>query len=149
MNTRIAILSLALLAGCGRQQPLATSLSGPSPMPGPDAFTCLRDQLKTTGFTQSSYDVGEMRLTARKIDDEARRPDIQFRRIIDRIEVQVKPGTGDAITEITGEAKTFAEYSTHRGPTEEQEKTSETAKQALQTLIDKCGAPVDSVTRQG
>ena len=35
------------------------------------------------------------------------------------------PGTGNAITEITVDAKTFAEYNTHRGPTEEQEKTSE------------------------
>ena len=43
----------------------------------------------------------------------------------------MKPGTGDTITEITGDAKTFAEYSTQRGPTEEQEKTSETAQQAV------------------
>ena len=68
-----------------------------------------------------------MRLTARKNDDKARRPDTQFRRVVDRIEFEVRPGTGGRVTEITGEAKTFAEYSTQRGPTEEQEKTSETA----------------------
>jgi hypothetical protein len=149
MNLRIAILSLALVAGCGGNAPLATTISGPSPLPAPDAFSCLRDQLKTTGFTQTMYDVADMRLSARKIDEEARRPDVQFRRVIDRIEFQVKPGTGDAITEITGDAKTFAEYSTHRGPTEEEEKASETAQEAVKTLIDKCGAPVDSLSRQG
>ncbi len=56
MNHRIAILALALLAGCGGGAPLVTTLSGPSPLPAPDAFSCLRDQLKTTGFTQTSYD---------------------------------------------------------------------------------------------
>jgi hypothetical protein len=149
MNRRIRILCLVVLAGCGAGQPLATSFSGTSPLPAPDAFSCLRDQLKTTGFTQSSYDVNDMRLTARKNDEEARRPDVQFRRVIDRIEFQVKPGTGGAVTEITGEAKTFAEYSTQRGPTEEQEKTSETAEKAVKTLIDKCSAPVDSLSKQG
>jgi hypothetical protein len=149
MNTRIAILSLALLAGCGGGTPLVTTLSGPSALPAPDAFSCLRDKLKTTGFTQTSYDPSDMRLTARKYDDETRRPDTQFRRMIDRIEFQVRPGTGDAISEITGDAKTFAEYSTQRGPTEEQQKASETAQQAVKTLIDKCGAPVDSLPRQG
>jgi hypothetical protein len=149
MNPRIAFLSLALAAGCGGNAPLATTISGTSPLPAPDAFTCLREQLKTTGFTQTMHDVAEMRLSARKLDENARRPDVQFRRVVDRIEFQVKPGTGDAITEIIGDAKTFAEYSTHRGPTEEQEKTSETAQKAVKTLIDKCSAAVDSLTRQG
>jgi hypothetical protein len=69
--------------------------------------------------------------------------------MIDRIEFQVRPGTGEAISEITGDAKTFAEYSTQRGPTEEQQKPSETAQQAVKTLIHKCSAPVDSLSRQG
>jgi hypothetical protein len=146
----MAILSLALLAGCGGNAPLATTLSGPSPRPAPDAFSCLRTQLKTTGFTQTSYDSDELRLTARKIDEDARRPDTQFRRVIDKIEMDVEPGTGGNITEIIGEASTFAEYNTQRGPTEEQEKTSETARNAVKTLIDKCSAaPVDSLSEQG
>jgi hypothetical protein len=149
MNRRIRILCLVVLAGCGAGQPLVTSLAGTSPLPAPDAFSCLRDQLKTTGFAQTSYDVDDMRLTARKNDDTARRPDVQFRRLIDRIEFEVRPGTGDAVTEITGEAKTFAEYSTQRGPTEEQQKPSETAENAVRALIKKCSAPLDSLSRQG
>jgi hypothetical protein len=148
----MAILSLALLAGCGGNAPLATTLSAPSPRPAPDAFTCLREQLKTTGFTQTSYDPNDMRLTARKIDEDARRPDTQFRRVIDKIEMEVGPGSGGQVTEITGVASTFAEYSTQRGPTEEQQKTSETAQNAVKTLIDKCSAApaaVDSVSQQG
>jgi hypothetical protein len=146
----MAILSLVLLASCGGNAPLATTLSGPSPLPAPDVFNCLRNQLKITGFSQTSYDPNDMRLTARKIDEDARRPDTQFRRMIDKIELEVGPGSGGQVTEITGEASTFAEYSTQRGPTEEQQKTSETARNAVQTLIDKCSnAPVDSLSQQG
>jgi len=47
------------------------------------------------------------------------------------------------------DAKTFAEYNTHRGPTEEQEKTSVTAQTAAQTLIQKCSQPVDSTSVPG
>jgi hypothetical protein len=150
MTHRMAIVSLVLLAGCGGNAPLATTLSGPSPQPAPDVFSCLRNQLKTTGFSQTSYDPDDMRLTARKIDEDARRPDTQFRRVIDKIEMEVEAGTNGNVSEIVGEASTFAEYSTQRGPTEEQQKTSETARNALQALIDKCSnAPVDSTSSQG
>jgi hypothetical protein len=150
MHPRIATtLALALVAGCGGGAPLATTISAPSPVPAPDAFSCLRNQLKTIGFSQQSYDQDELRLTARKIDEDTRRPDTQFRRMIDRIEFDVEPGTGGNITEIIGEASTFAEYSTERGPTEEQQKASETATNAVKTLIDKCKAPVDSIPTPG
>lgn len=150
MHLRIATtLALALVAGCGGGAPLVTTISAPSPVPAPDAFSCLRNQLKTTGFSQSSLDQGELRFTARKIDENVRKPDTQFRRMIDRIAFDVEPGTGGDITEIIGEASTFAEYSTERGPTEEQKQASETATQAVQSLIDKCKAPVDSIPSQG
>ena len=118
-------------------------------MPAPDAFECLRNQLKSVGFAQTSYDADEMRITARKYDETVRRPDVTFRRLVDRLEMQVAPGTGDAITNIAVDAKTFAEYNTHRGPTEEQEKTSTTAQTAAQTLIQKCSQPVDSTSVPG
>jgi hypothetical protein len=126
-----------------------TSLSGTSPAPAPDAFECLRNQLKGVGFAQTSYDTDELRITARKFDETVRRPDVTFRRLVDRLEIQVAPGTGDAVTNIAVDAKTFAEYNTHRGPTEEQEKTSTTAQSAAQTLIQKCSQPVDSTSVPG
>jgi hypothetical protein len=126
-----------------------TSLTGSSPAPAPDAFECLRNQLKGVGFAQTSYDTDELRITARKFDETVRRPDVTFRRLVDRLEIQVAPGTGDAVTSIAVDAKTFAEYNTHRGPTEEQEKTSTTAQSAAQTLIQKCSQPVDSTSVPG
>jgi hypothetical protein len=142
------LLVALALAGCGGAV-RTTSLTGSSPSPAPDAFECLRNQLKTVGFTQTSYDTDELRITARKFDETVRRADVTFRRLVDRLEITVAPGTGDAVTNIAVDAKTFAEYNTHRGPTEEQEKTSATAQSAAQTLIQQCSQPVDSTSVPG
>ena len=141
------IVGLAIVGCAGGTR--TTSLTGTSPAPAPDAFECLRNQLKPLGFAQTSYDTDELRITARKFDETVRRPDVTFRRMVDRLEIQVAPGTGNAITNIAVDAKTFAEYNTHRGPTEEQEKTSTTAQSAAQTLIQKCSQPVDSTSVPG
>jgi hypothetical protein len=145
MRSRFVLLTTFFLASCGVGGPLTTHLSGTSPVPAPDAFTCARQQLKTIGFSQTSYDTDELRLTARKNDETVHRPDVNFRRLVDRLEIQVSPGSDGAMTNISVDAKTFAELTTHRGPTEEQEKTSETARAAGQTLLQKCSAPSDSV----
>ena len=145
---RLPLLLGAVLTGClGGQR--TTSIVGTSPAPAPDAFECARNQLKGVGFAQTSYDVDQMRLTARKFDEKQRRPDVQFRRMVDRLEIEVAPGTGAAVTSIKIDAKTFAEYTTHRGPTEEQDKTSTTARAAAQTILQKCTQPVDSLSVPG
>ena len=136
------------LAGCVGGT-MTSTMSGTSPVPAPDAFTCVRDQIKAVGFTQSSYDTDRLRVTARKLDESQRRPDVQFRRMVDRLEIEVAPGSGNAVTNITVDAKTFAELTTHRGPTEEQEKASETARTAAQTILQKCSQPVDSLSVPG
>jgi hypothetical protein len=141
------IVGLAIVGCAGGTR--TTSLSGTSPVPAPDAFECLQNQLKTVGFAQTSYDTDELRITARKFDETVRRPDVTFRRLVDRLEITVAPGAGVAVTDIAVNAKTFAEYNTHRGPTEEQEKTSTTAQSAAQTLIQKCSQPVDSTSVPG
>ena len=83
------------------------------------------------------------------IDEVARRPDVQFRRVVDRLEIQGPVPAADGQTSLEVIARTFAEYTTQRGPTEEQEKTSETAHSAAQTLIQKCSQPVDSLSVPG
>ena len=136
------------ISGCGGAV-RTTSLTGMSPTPAPDVYECMRAQLKTVGFAQTAQDTDELRITARKFDETVRRPDVTFRRLVDRLEITVAPGTGDAVTSIAVDAKTFAEYHTHRGPTEEQEQTSTTAQTAAQTLIQKCSQPVDSTSVPG
>ena len=90
-----ARLALCMLAACSNA-PLATTLTSTSPSPAPDVFQCARDQLKALRFDQTSVDVDARRVTARRFDDKARRPDVQFRRMVDRIEVEAVPSEDGA-----------------------------------------------------
>ena len=148
MRSPACLVALVALLGCGNA-PYATTLTAASPAPAPDVFQCARNQLKTIRFDQSSIDVEDRRVTARKYDETARRADVQFRRMIDRLEIEAAPGTGGAMTMLRVTPRTFAEYTTQRGPTEVQEKTSETAQAAAQTLLKNCTQPVDSTSVQG
>jgi len=135
---RSCLLAAAGLVACVGS-PLTTSLTATSPEPVPDVFACVKDQLKALDYSQSSIDVTENRITARKLDETVRRPDVNFRRMVDRIEVEVAPGSGQDITTLSVTSRTFAELATQRGPTEVQEKTSESAREAAQILIQRCG----------
>ena len=127
-----------LLAGCGGGA-FASTVTENSPRPAPDVYQCARSQLKAVGFSQTSYDENDQRVTAKKYAY-VTRPDVAFRRLVDRLTVEVQPaGSGEAMSTISVQAATFAERQTHRGPTEEQERTSETARQAAQTIADRCG----------
>ena len=141
MTIRFPVLAATLLAGCAGGQ-YARSVTAASAAPAPDAFACVRDQVKAVGFTQSSYDTDQLRVTARKNNENVRRPDVQFRRLVDRLEIDVAPGSGGELSRITVVARTMAELTTHRGPTEEEEKPSETARAAAQAILDKCGGNV-------
>lgn len=141
MRSPTGLVAIFLLAGCSNA-PLARTLTASSPSPAPDVFQCARQQLKALDFDQSSLDVSDQRFTARRFDQTARRPDVQFRRMVDRLEVQALPGSKGAVTTLKVTARTFAEYTTQRGPTEVQERTSDTGQQAAQTLVDRCGGNV-------
>jgi hypothetical protein len=141
MRSGLLLVTTLLVGACGANRPLATSFAGTSPTPAPDAFTCVREQLKALGYTQTSYDTDHLRVAVRRYDENARRPDTQFRRMVHRIEADVDPGSGGAITAITITAKTFAEYTTQRGPTEVQELTDPQLQKDAQTVLNRCGAP--------
>ena len=136
-------VAAAVLAGCAGGA-LATTVTQPSTAAAPDAFTCVREQLKTVGFSQTAYDVERYRVTAHRFDETQRRPDTQFRRMVDRLEIEVAPGTGESLSTITAKASTFAELTTQRGPTEVQEKTSERARTAAETVIRNCSREPDA-----
>jgi hypothetical protein len=136
------------LAGCIGGS-LSTPLTNTSPAAAPDVFACTRNQLKAVGYDQASLDTDELRVSGRKIDDSQRRPDTQFRRMVERIEVDVGPASNGALSEIVVDAKTFAEMTTQRGPTEVQEKTSAAGREAARTILQKCSQPVDSTSVPG
>jgi hypothetical protein len=145
---RPPLITLLTAACVGGQ--MTSSYMAASPSPTPDVFACVRKQLKTNKFDQTSIDVNDNRLTARKFDETARRPDVTFRRLVDRLEIEVAPGAGgDTVTTLSVLARTFAETVNQRGPTETQEKTSQTAQAASQSIIDSCSHPVDSLSVPG
>ena len=148
MRSPACLVAICMLAACSNA-PLTTSLTAASPSPAPDVFACARQQLKAIDFDQSSIDIKDQRLTARRVDDTQRRPDVQFNRVVDHLEIEAVPSGGASATKLTVNARTFGEYTTQRGPTEIQERTSDTARQAAQTLIERCGGEVASPAAQG
>jgi hypothetical protein len=149
MGSYRSLLITLLTAGCAGGQ-MTSSYMAASPSPTPDVFACVRRQLKANRFDQTSIDVNENRLTARKYDETVTRPDVSFRRLVDRLEIEVGPGAGgDSVTTVSVKARTFGETVTQRGPTETQERTSDTARAAAQTIIDQCSRQVDSLSVPG
>ena len=135
MHYRAWFAGAILLSGCGQSLSMPVSIrtsAGPD-----DTFACIRKQLGELGYKQTSYDVAEFRIAATKVDTKSRRSDVQFRRILNKLDVDVA-AEADGQTSIEALPRTFAEYTTHRGPTEEQEKASEEVKADAQELLERC-----------
>jgi uncharacterized protein (DUF1501 family) len=126
-----------LLGACGGGSFPITLTASPSSSP-PDALACVRARLDTLGYQPTSFDQTNLRLTARKIDVKVHRADPQYRRNVDRMEVQTAPAA-DGKTSLTVTARSFAEFETHRGPTEQEERASADARQSAQAIVDACG----------
>jgi hypothetical protein len=102
-----------------------------------DTFNCVKRQLSALGYKQTSIDVDQHRISGSKIDMTARRPDTQFRRMLDKLNVEVA-AQADGQTSIDVQARTFAEYTTQRGPTEVEEKPSSEVRSSAQQLLERC-----------
>ena len=135
MLYRVFLGAAVLLSGCGKAlaAPVSTRTAA-----GPDeTLVCLKKQLGELRYRQTSNDVSDHRVTATKIDDKSRRPDVQFRRILNKVDVDVS-ATAEGQTTIEVLPRTFAEYTTQRGPTEVQERASDLVKADAQTLLERC-----------
>lgn len=136
MHYRLLLAGAIALSGCGQKSFAAPASARTSASPD-DTFACVKKQLGELGYKQTSSDVAEHRITATKIDYKSRRPDVQFRRILNKLDVDVS-AEADGQTGIQALGRTFAEYSTHRGPTEEEEKASDQVASDAQTLLERC-----------
>jgi hypothetical protein len=128
-------LASVLVSACG--QTLSTPVSTRTAASPEETFACVKKQLGELDYRQTSIDVTDKRITATKIDSKPRRPDVQFRRILNKLDVQVA-AEADGRTSIQALPRTFAEYTTHRGPTEEQEKASTQVQADAQQLLERC-----------
>ena len=100
----------------------ATQLSGVS-------YTVALDL--TTGDENYNKDIWAARGTI-EVEDIG-----QLSRMLNKLDVDVS-AEADGQTSIQALGRTFAEYSTHRGPTEEEEKASDQVASDAQTLLERC-----------
>jgi hypothetical protein len=135
MHHRVIWMGALLLAGCGGR--LATPVTAATSAGPEEAFDCVKQQLKDLDYKQNSIDVDARRITATKIDENTRRSDTQFRRMLNRIEAEVAP-QANGQTSILVTSHTFAEYTTQRGPTEVEEKASDEVRSAQQQIVERC-----------
>jgi hypothetical protein len=135
MHYRLIVGGTLLLSACAQQY--AAPASARSSLSPEETFSCVRREMPKLGYKQSSVDVDARRINGTKIDAESRRPDTQFRRILDKLEVEVAP-QADGHTGIEIKGRTFAEYTTQRGPTEVEEKPSVEVQSAAEQLLKRC-----------
>ena len=136
MRYRVLVAGILALAGCG-QKTYSSSVSTRTAAAPDETFACVKKQLGELGYKQTSLDAAENRITSVKVDYKTRRPDTQFRRMLNKLDVEVA-AEADGQTGIKALGRTFAEYTTQRGPTEEEEKPSEQVKSDAATLLERC-----------
>ncbi|HYF40241.1 MAG TPA: hypothetical protein VD930_11165 [Gemmatimonadales bacterium] len=135
MHHRLVLGAVLLLSACAQRYAAPASTRT---VAAPDeTFDCVKRQLSAMGYKQTSIDTDEHRISGSKIDDKSRRADTQFRRILDKLEVEVSP-EADGQTSIAVQGRTFAEYTTQRGPTEVEEKPSSEVTTSAQQLLERC-----------
>lgn len=133
---RCMFVVVALGTGCGGAGYTIRS-TGSTPSPVADVFACVRAGLAPIGYTQTSYDVDAHRVTARRYDETVRRPDIRFRRMVDELDVEVRPDSSGK-SALVVESKTFSEYMSERGQTYNQEVASDSVRVAGRALLARC-----------
>ncbi len=136
MHYRVLFAGTIALLGCGQKSFSAPVDTRTSAAPD-ETFTCVKKQLGELGYKQTSINTSEFRITATKVDWKSRRPDTQFRRVLNKLDVDVA-AEADGQTGIKAVGRTFAEYTTHRGPTETEEKASELVTSDAAKLLERC-----------
>jgi hypothetical protein len=136
MYPRLLLVALLVLPACG-QKTFANAVTTRSSAGPEETYACVKKQLAELGYKQTSNDVSEYRVSGTKYDYKTRRADVQFRRMVNKLDIDVA-AEADGQTGITATGQTFAEYTTHRGPTEEQEKASSEVNADAAQLMERC-----------
>ena len=135
MRLPLSVGTMLLLGACGGSYPVTLTAS-PSSNPT-EAMECARAKLKDIQYRPTSFDDLHFRLTAQKVDNAVNRADPQYRRHVDRLEVTAA-AEADGRSSLTVTGRTFAEYETHRGPTEREESASAGVRESAQAILDAC-----------
>jgi hypothetical protein len=129
---------VGLLAACSAGSQWVNLTASPTSSPA-DAIACAKGRADTLGYQMTSLNTTDYRLTARKYDTSVHRADPRYRRNVDRLEVEAAPAA-DGKTSLHVIGRSFAEFDTPRGPTEEEERASADVRKTAQAIVDVCGA---------
>jgi hypothetical protein len=135
MQHRVLFVGAFVISACAQR--FAADESMQTSATPDQTFECVRKQFDSLGYRRTSLDTDARRVNGTKIDEKTRRSDTQFRRMLNKLEVEVSPGANGQ-TSLTVTGRTFAEYTTQRGPTEVEEKASADVRSATQTLLERC-----------
>ena len=135
MVYRRFLAGFVALAGCAHAYTSPATVKT-SAAPGV-VFDCVKQQIGVLGYKTNSIDTDALRVNATKIDLKTRRSDTQFRRILQKLEVEVAAGA-DGQTSLEVVPHTFGEYTTQRGPTEVEEKPMEAVTNDAHSLVEAC-----------
>lgn len=135
MDHRVWLAAVVAVSGCTKQ--FATPSEIRTTAAPEQVFECVKQQLNALEYKQTSVDNDEFRVNGTKIDTKSRRSDTQFRRVLNKLEIDIG-AEADGQTSLEVLPKTFAEYTTQRGPTEVQEQSSTEVLADAKTLQDRC-----------
>lgn len=128
------LLAAVLPAACAGT--LAATVKAPSALGPPEAFACAERELVALGYHPGAFDRDAGRLVASKADPRAKRPHTLSLRVLDRLEVETAGNEAGSLLIVR--ARTFHEFGSQRGPTEEEERASETARADAAALLERC-----------
>jgi hypothetical protein len=135
MQHRVLFVGVLVISACAQR--FATEESMQTSATPDQTFECVRKQFDSLGYRRTSLDIDARRVNGTKIDEKTRRADTQFHHMLNKLEVEVSPqANGQTSLKVAG--RTFAEYTTQRGPTEVEEKASADVRSATQTLLERC-----------
>jgi hypothetical protein len=137
MPDRRSLVGVLFLFACSK--PYAAPVSSSTAATPDQTFECAMKQMQALGYNRSSYDTDERRVNGTKIDPKAHRADTQFRRVLNKLEMEVS-SQPDGKTKLEVVGHTFAEYTTQRGPTEVEEKPSDQVRADTQQLLKRCAS---------
>jgi len=135
MDHRLWLAAVVAVSGCSKQ--FATPSEIRTTAAPEQVFECVKQQLTALEYKQTSIDTDDLRINGAKVDAKTRRADTQFRRMLNKLEVDIG-AEADGQTSLKVVPKTFAEYTTQRGPTEVQEQSSAEVQADAKTLQERC-----------
>jgi hypothetical protein len=132
----LAPLALLLVAGCAST--LYGHFAGPAAGSADEAYTCVKEQLQTLGYTRTQYKDETRWFVAQKVTSEQNASGL-YRNTHNVLDTQVNVGK-DGFPVLDIKARTYEQYANARGESQEEQKASQRVLLDAQALGRACAA---------